>query len=97
MYHYERAILSGYTEVIKLLAMIHHLEKSYDLQAQQVEKLKQSIDISSQLFVRARADYMEVLLTRRDALEAQMELIENKKRQMNAAVGLYQALGGGWR
>jgi outer membrane protein TolC len=40
---------------------------------------------------------MEVLLTRRDALEAQMELIENKKRQMNAAVALYQALGGGWR
>jgi NodT family efflux transporter outer membrane factor (OMF) lipoprotein len=97
VFHYERAILNGYTEVIKLLAMIHNLEKSYDLQTQQVEKLTQSIDISSQLFSSARADYMEVLLTRRDALEAQMDLIENKKRQMNAAVGLYRALGGGWR
>ena len=45
----------------------------------------------------ARADYMEVLLTRRDALDAQIELIENKQRQMAAAVALYQALGGGWR
>jgi NodT family efflux transporter outer membrane factor (OMF) lipoprotein len=97
VFNYERAILKGYIEVVKLLAMIHNLERSYDLQAQQVEKLTQSIGISSQLFASARADYMEVLLTRRDALEAQMELIENKKRQMNASVGLYQALGGGWR
>ena len=94
---YERAILSGYLEVIKLLALLHNFEMSYDLQAQQVERLARSIEISSQLFASARADYMEVLLTRRDALEAQMELIENKRRQMSAAVGLYQALGGGWR
>ena len=94
---YERAILSGYLEVIKLLALLHNFEMSYDLQAQQVERLARSIEISSQLFASARADYMEVLLTRRDALEAQMELIENKRRQMSAAVSLYQALGGGWR
>ena len=40
---------------------------------------------------------MEVLLTRRDALEAQMELIETKGRQMKAMVKLYRALGGGWK
>ncbi len=97
VFHFERAILNGYVEVSKLLAMINNLENSYNLQTQQVEKLTQSIDISSRLFASARADYMEVLMTRRDALEAQMELIENKKRQMNAAIGLYQALGGGWR
>lgn len=97
VHHYERAILSGFVEVFKQLAMIHNLEKSYALQVQQVEKLTQSIDISSRLFVSARADYMEVLTTRRDALEAQIELIENKKRQLSASVGLYQALGGGWR
>jgi NodT family efflux transporter outer membrane factor (OMF) lipoprotein len=97
VYGYERAILSGYIEVVKLLSMIHNLEKSYELQSQQVQRLTLSIDISSRLFASARADYMEVLMTRRDALEAQMELIENKKKQMNAAVSLYQALGGGWR
>lgn len=97
VYQYERAVLNGYTEVVKLLAASHNLQQSYELQAQQVEKLTQSIEISSRLFASARADYMEVLLTRRDALEAQMELIENKKRQMSAAVALYRALGGGWR
>jgi len=97
VHRYERAILSGYTEVVKLLALIQNLERSYELQAQQVEKLTQSTELSSRLFASARADYMEVLLTRRDALEAQLELIENRKRQMTAAVGLYRALGGGWR
>lgn len=97
VFHYERAIRNGFVEVSKLLSMIYNLDQSYNLQAQQVEKLNQSIEISGRLFASARADYMEVLLTRRDALEAQVELIENKKRQLLAAVGLYRALGGGWR
>ncbi|HNF99720.1 MAG TPA: TolC family protein, partial [Pseudomonadota bacterium] len=97
VYHYERAILSGFVEVSKLLSMVYNLEQSYNLKTQEVEKLTQSIDISGRLFSSARADYMEVLLTRRDALEAQLELIENKKRQLLAAVSLYRALGGGWR
>ena len=97
VYKYERTVLNSFLEVVKQLAMIRNLEQSYALQAQQVDRLTQSIDISWRLFASARADYMEVLLTRRDMLESQMELIENKKRQMTAVVGLYQALGGGWR
>lgn len=94
---YERAVQGGFIEVSKLLSMLYNLDQSYRLQAQQVAVLHQSIAISGQLFASARADYMEVLLTRRDALEAQVELIENKKKQLLATVGLYRALGGGWR
>jgi multidrug efflux system outer membrane protein len=97
VWSYERAILNGFIEVAKQLAMIDNLEKSYALQLQQVDKLTRSIDISSMLFAAARADYMEVLMTRRDALEAQIDLVENKKQQLEAAVALYQDLGGGWR
>ncbi len=49
------------------------------------------------LFQSARADYMEVLLTMRESLEAQLALIETKQRQLHASVSLYQSLGGGWR
>lgn len=59
--------------------------------------LNESIEISNQLFQSARADYMEVLLTQRDALEARTELIETKKEQFSAKVNLYRALGGGWQ
>jgi len=49
------------------------------------------------LFRSARADYMEVLLTQRDALESRFELVETHKQQLNAMVDVYKALGGGWR
>lgn len=97
VYNYERTILNAYVEVANQLAGISNLGNSYDLKSKQVEALNQSIGISSDLFKSARADYMEVLLTQRDALESKFELIETKKKQMNAVVNLYQALGGGWR
>lgn len=96
VYNYERTILNAYIEVVNQLAKINNLEKSYELRSRQVEALTQSISISNNLFRSARADYMEVLLTQRDALESKFELIETKKRQMNAIVNIYRALGGGW-
>lgn len=96
VYNYERTVLNAYTEVVNQLAKISNLEKSYDLKARQVQALTQSIDISNDLFKSARADYMEVLLTQRDALESKFELIETKKQQMTAVVNIYHALGGGW-
>lgn len=97
VYHYEQSILTGYIEVANQLSKIGNLKQSYDLQAQQVDALNQSVDISLSLFASAKADYMEVLLTQRDALESKFDLVETKMEQMNAMVDLYKALGGGWR
>lgn len=95
--NYERSILGAFTEVVNLLARMDNLQKSYDFQRRQVDLLEESIQVSKVLFRSARADYTEVLLTRRDALDAEMELIETKRQQLGTMVGLYQALGGGWR
>lgn len=96
VYNYEQSILNGYIEVANQLSKINNLEKSYTLRSQQVAALTESISISNSLFRSARADYMEVLLTQRDALESRMDLIETKMEQMKAMVNVYQALGGGW-
>ena len=97
VYQYEKTLLQAFTDVASQLTTISNLHKSYALQAQQVDTLARSVEISGVLFQCARADYMEVLLTRRDSLEAQVELIETKRRKFQAVVSLYQALGGGWR
>lgn len=97
VYNYEQTIINAYMEVANQISNINNLDKSYDLKAQEVNALKESIEISNNLFSSARADYMEVLLTQRDALESTFELIETKKEQMHAVVNIYQALGGGWR
>jgi outer membrane protein, multidrug efflux system len=95
-YNYERTILNAYIEVVNQLSNIRNLQNSYSLKSKQVDALVESINISTRLFKSARADYMEVLMTQRDALEARFELIETKMQQMNARVNIYQALGGGW-
>lgn len=94
---YERTLRKAYTETANQVAMIENLEREYTLKRRRVDILEKAVEVSGTLFSSARADYMEVLMTRRDALESQMELIETKKRQLSAVVNVYQALGGGWR
>ncbi len=97
VYDYERTVLNAYVEVVNQLSNIDNLRNSYDLRRQQVDALTSSINISNNLFRSARADYMEVLLTQRDALESRFELVETQKQRLSATVDVYKALGGGWR
>ena len=96
-YAYEQTIISAYGEVSNQVSSIDNLEKNYQLKSAQVNALTESVDVANQLFQSARADYLEVLLTQREALEAKTELIETKQKQITAMVGLYRALGGGWK
>jgi outer membrane protein TolC len=96
-FEYEQSIINAYVEVANQIANIDNLDKNYALKKQQVDSLVQSIDVANQLFKSARADYLEVLLTQRDALEAKKQLIETKQKQIIAMVDLYKSLGGGWQ
>jgi NodT family efflux transporter outer membrane factor (OMF) lipoprotein len=97
VYNYERTVLHAYTEVVNQLSMINNLEKSYTLQSKQVDDLSQSVNIAEKLFSSTQADYVEVLMTQRDVLEAKFELVETQKQRMCAVVNIYEALGGGWK
>jgi NodT family efflux transporter outer membrane factor (OMF) lipoprotein len=97
VYQYEKTVLNAYIEVNNQLSSINNLASSYDAKQKEVAALNESVSISNTLFKSARADYMEVLLTQRDALESKFDLIETKMQQLNASVNVYRALGGGWQ
>jgi len=97
LYNYEKTVLNAYLEVSTQLSGISNLEKSYSFKSKQVDALTLSTSIATDLFKFARADYFEVLMTQRDALEAKLELVETKKQQMNAVINVYRDLGGGWK
>lgn len=96
LYNYDRTILNAYMEVSAQLSNVNNLEQKYNLKNKEVEALVMSVDISIDLFKSARADYLEVLMTQRDALNSKLELIETKLHQFIAVTTIYQALGGGW-
>jgi len=97
VFDYERSILQAYTDVYNQLTAISNLRQRYEQLSEQVATLHAAIDVSKVLYQSAHVDYYEVLMTVRDSLEAEMELVEAKKNQMQAVVSIYQALGGGWR
>jgi NodT family efflux transporter outer membrane factor (OMF) lipoprotein len=94
---YERTVLTAWLEVSTQLSMVRNTTSSIALRRDQVAQLEAAIETSNDLFRSARADYLEVLTTRREALESKLELIETRRDQMRAVVDTYQALGGGWR
>lgn len=97
IYDYEQIFIKAFAEVSNQLAAVKNLKQIYDLKSQQTKTLANSFEISNILFKAARVDYLESLLTRRDYLESEIELIEVKQQQISAYVDLYRALGGGWR
>ncbi len=97
LYNYERTILNAYMEVSSQLSKIQNLDKSYTMKSKQVDALNNAISAANDLFMSARVDYFEVLMTQRDALESKLELVETKRDQLNAVVNMYKFLGGGWK
>lgn len=97
VFKFERSILNGYFEVSTQLSKIDNLGKNYELKSKQIDALNTSILVANDLFKSARADYFEVLMTQRDALESKLELIDTKQQQLSAVVNVYKSLGGGWR
>lgn len=96
-YNYQKTVLNGCIEVINQLGAIQNMQQAFQLKSKEVATLAASIDIASDLFKASRANYLEVLVAQRDALESRLELVEAKKMQWNAVTNLFKSCGGGWR
>ncbi|PHN06909.1 TolC family protein [Flavilitoribacter nigricans] len=97
VYQYEQTVLNAYTDVLNQLTKLENYANSLVTKQQEVDILSESVNIANSLFRYAKADYVEVLLTQEEVLDAKMELVETKLQQLQAKVGIYRALGGGWR
>ncbi|AQX05149.1 RND transporter [Elizabethkingia meningoseptica] len=97
LYEYDKTILNAYLDVANLMSKVKNIDQYYKLKSQEAKSLDETIDIANQLFRNSRADYLEVLLNQRDALDAKMELIEAKQKQLSTVVDIYKSLGGGWK
>lgn len=95
--NYEQTLLQAYTEVLNQMLNIKNIQQSFDTKQREVLLLDESVGIANNLFQYAKADYVEVLLTQEEKLNAQKDLVELKMNLIGSKVALYRALGGGWR
>ncbi|PZR35937.1 MAG: RND transporter [Azospira oryzae] len=97
IYNYQQRIIQGYNEVYNELNSITNLQQIYTIKNEEVEVLYKSIETSTELFKTGRATYLEVLLAQQKALYTQLDLVEVRRKQLQASVNVYKAMGGGWK
>lgn len=101
LYNYQRVIIDATIEVINRISMVQNYSKSLEIKTQQLQSLEAAVTTAQTLFKNRRlgdphpVDYLDVLTTQRDLLEARSRLIDTKRQQLSAVVNVYQALGGG--
>ncbi|MEI6949223.1 efflux transporter outer membrane subunit [Paraflavisolibacter sp. H34] len=94
-YGYQKAILSGYREVVTRLSELHNLQRKFTLKQEETETLRAAVATANDLYRGGYATYLEVISAQKGVVEAELELIATRRGQLQALVDLYRALGGG--
>lgn len=94
---FEQALLDAGNEVSNALATYNNETAKLEIRGKQVDALKKAADYSDELLTYGLVNYLEVLTAKDNALNTELNLIDNKYQQYSAIIELYRALGGGWQ
>lgn len=92
---FKQAVLNAGNEVSNALFAYNSSKKKDQHRVLQIKALQNSVDYTKELLVYSNADYTEVLTAEQSLLSAQLNQVNDKLQQLQAAVSLYRALGGG--
>ena len=94
---FRQSVLTAVGEVSDELAKVEKLKTQYDIAEKRAQTLQQASKNASLLFKSGMANYLEVITAQGNLLQSELELTSIKNEQLNAVVGLYRSLGGGWQ
>ncbi|HTG64740.1 MAG TPA: efflux transporter outer membrane subunit [Flavobacterium sp.] len=94
---FEQSLLTAGKEVSDALTQYNNETYKITVREKQVDALKKASNFSDELLIYGLANYLEVLTSKNDALNAELNLVDNKFQQYKAIIQLYKALGGGWQ
>lgn len=92
---FERTLLSAAGEVSNALTVYAKADERAEHIAQQVADLEKALTYTNDLLVYSNGTYLEVLTAQQSLLSAQLNRINTALTRSQAAVSLYQAMGGG--
>jgi outer membrane protein, multidrug efflux system len=94
--NYRKTTLTAYQEVEDSLAALHHLADEVVADEAASKSAQSAANHSDKRYDAGVADYVEVTTTHTAALQEERDAISARVLQLNAAVALVRATGGGW-
>lgn len=93
---YEQAVLTAFREVEDSLIAVRTGRIQSESQQQQVTALQSALKLAELRYRGGLANYLDVLVARRNLFEAELALTGTRRFVLASVVQLYRALGGGW-
>ncbi|KQS36717.1 efflux transporter outer membrane subunit [Pedobacter sp. Leaf194] len=93
---FRQSVINAVGEVSDELTKVEKLKAQYSIAEKRAQTLQQASKNASLLFKSGMANYLEVITAQGNLLQSELELTTIKTEQLNAVVGLYRSLGGGW-
>ena len=94
---FQQTLLDAGAEVNAALVKIQSTQEKQELYDKQIASLEIAVKSTKALMMNSSTTYLEVLTAEQTLLTAQLSKISNDFSQIQAAIELYQALGGGTR
>ena len=94
--NYKKSVLSGFADVEKALAAQRYQSRLEGLQHASLASSQRAYELSEQRLREGTVDLVTVLNTQNTLFQVQDALVQTRLARLQAAVSLYQALGGGW-
>ncbi|MDB6158235.1 MAG: hypothetical protein JWO04_1941 [Gammaproteobacteria bacterium] len=94
--NYRATVLAAFQELEDGLSLTQHLATEATQQHEASDQAAQALSISAMLYQDGLDNYLSVSVAQVQALAAQTTEVQIRTRQMQAAVSLIRALGGGW-
>lgn len=93
---YEQTVLTAFREVEDALVSVKTARRQSEAQQQQVTALQSALHLAELRYKGGLANYLDVLVARRNLFEAELALTGTRRLHLVSVVQLYKALGGGW-
>ena len=95
--NFRKSVLAAGKEVSDALKVYQAQDGFISLKRKEMEAYKKSVDYSQELVNYGLANYLEVINSSVNQLNAELNISNAEYSKLDAGIELYRALGGGWR
>ena len=93
---YRAAVINAFNEIEVILSDVEFLAAQTEVETQNLAAAEESFRIAELRYEEGVVDFEAVLIPQNALFSTRSSYLNSKLSQLNAALALYQALGGGW-